>query len=63
MSDEKIELRVGDTFELKGCGTVKFERYDYYMGQKTIQAWSEKYRQTYNPLPEKVESQGYTLID
>ena len=60
---DKIEIRKGDKFQFDGWGEVEFQGFDYYMGQKTAQIYSEKYRQSCNPFPEKVEEQGYILID
>ncbi len=61
--EDKIEIRKGDKFQYSGCGEVIFQGFDYYMGQKTAQLYSEKYRQTFHPFPEKVEEQGYILIN
>ena len=57
----KQQLNFGDKFNFPGCGDVEFVRYDYYMGQQTVELYSEKYRQTFYPLPEKVEALGYCL--
>ena len=56
------EIRVGDKFHLDGWGEVVFQGFDYYMGEKTAQIYSEKHGQTGNPFPERIEKQGYILI-
>ena len=60
---EKKMIRTGDIFETKPYGLVRFDGFDYYRGQKTLKLYSSEFKDTYYPLPRRIEAEGYSFFD
>lgn len=58
-----MELRRGQVVDIKGYGTVIFERLDFYFGECTAQLKGITYPGTYYPKIEEIQNLGYTIID
>ena len=56
-------VRRGQLIRLKNYGLVRFDRLDFYMGECTAQLTGIDYPGTYNPFPEKLEQEGFTIVD
>jgi hypothetical protein len=57
------KIRKGQLLETKDYGPVRFDGFDFHMGQKTLKLYSDEFRQTFYPLPEEIEAQGYEFFD
>lgn len=56
-------VRRGQLIRLKDYGFVRFERLDFYMGQCTVKLTGIDHPGTYNPFPEVLEKEGFTIVD
>ena len=56
-------VRRGQLINLKSFGLVRFERLDFYMGECTAKLTGIDYPGIYNPFPEKLEREGFKIVD
>ena len=56
-------IRKDQLLETEDYGRVRFDGFDFHMGQKTLKLYSDEFKQTFYPLPEKIEAQGYEFFD
>lgn len=57
------EIFIDDTITTESYGKVIFKGFDYFMGQQTIMLKSNKYNDTFYPLPEVIEAEGFKFLN